>query len=381
MISRRQIMLTQERFATISGPITSFNTRRAAPLKECLVNIKPVQSGSGDPSLDNVRPITGWTGMQIHRTGVNLLSGDDLHTVLAKTYTFTVTDTEDGRRIGFTAAQASSYFRISSRDMHFKENTQYTLIAKDYRSTSGSQNIKIFYTNGTNEYLWSANSTTTIHRKVSAANKTISYIGGSNAGGTTRLYIDTFGIFEGVVALDDYAAYQGTIVPITFPATPGTVYSGTLDVLSGILTVDAIKYVFDGSESWSTGSTNHRHFIHKIGSYGYVDGSKSADNLCNIYPFVSITSSNDVVGVRVLNSTARNGAYVYVRPSGYNDLTVTQFKAFLAQLNTDGTPLEVLAYIANPITYQLDPVTLTTLKGQNNLWVDIGDISATYRVN
>ena len=88
-----------------------------------------------------------------------------------------------------------------------------------------------------------------------------------------------------------------------------------------------------------------------------------------------------MIGVRALNSSARNGAYIYVRPSGYNDLTVTQFKAFLAQLNTDGTPLEVLAYIANPITYQLDPVTLTTLKGQNNLWVDIGDISATYRVN
>ena len=33
----------------------------AKPLKACTVKITPVQSGSGDPSPDNIRPISGWT--------------------------------------------------------------------------------------------------------------------------------------------------------------------------------------------------------------------------------------------------------------------------------------------------------------------------------
>jgi hypothetical protein len=35
------------------------------PVKSLTVNIEPVQSGSGDPSPDNIRPITGWTGVNV----------------------------------------------------------------------------------------------------------------------------------------------------------------------------------------------------------------------------------------------------------------------------------------------------------------------------
>ena len=37
----------------------------AAPLKECKIHFNPVQEGSGDPSPDNVRPISGWNNIQI----------------------------------------------------------------------------------------------------------------------------------------------------------------------------------------------------------------------------------------------------------------------------------------------------------------------------
>lgn len=36
-----------------------------APVKSLAVNIEPVQAGSGDPSPDNVRPISGWTALNI----------------------------------------------------------------------------------------------------------------------------------------------------------------------------------------------------------------------------------------------------------------------------------------------------------------------------
>ena len=51
---------------TASGAIASFNDGANAPVVDLTVSIEPVQSGSGDPSPDNVRPISGWTGANIH---------------------------------------------------------------------------------------------------------------------------------------------------------------------------------------------------------------------------------------------------------------------------------------------------------------------------
>ena len=62
-------------FATdmASGSIASFpDGADSIPMKDVLVHIEPVQAGSGDPSPENVRPITGWTGAKVTRTGKNL---------------------------------------------------------------------------------------------------------------------------------------------------------------------------------------------------------------------------------------------------------------------------------------------------------------------
>ena len=57
---------------TASGAVVSFaDGADDIPLKSCVVAIEPVQSGSGDPSPDNVRPISGWTGAQVSHSGAD----------------------------------------------------------------------------------------------------------------------------------------------------------------------------------------------------------------------------------------------------------------------------------------------------------------------
>jgi hypothetical protein len=51
---------------TASGAIATFDTSLALPLQDCTIDINAVQEGSGTPSPDNVRPITGFTGANIH---------------------------------------------------------------------------------------------------------------------------------------------------------------------------------------------------------------------------------------------------------------------------------------------------------------------------
>ena len=38
-----------------------------------VVSLEPKQAGSGDPSPENVRPITGWDNVRVHQRGLNLL--------------------------------------------------------------------------------------------------------------------------------------------------------------------------------------------------------------------------------------------------------------------------------------------------------------------
>ena len=60
--------------ANITDGVASFYTNFIDTVKKLLVDIEMQQSGSGDPSPDNVRPISGWTGVTVVRAGENLIS-------------------------------------------------------------------------------------------------------------------------------------------------------------------------------------------------------------------------------------------------------------------------------------------------------------------
>lgn len=49
-----------------SGDLVSFIDGADAPFADFIVNIVGYQSGTGDPSPTNIRPISGWTGCVIN---------------------------------------------------------------------------------------------------------------------------------------------------------------------------------------------------------------------------------------------------------------------------------------------------------------------------
>ena len=68
---------------TISGGIASFRSAARVPIESLKCHFLPVQEGSGDPSPENVRPISGWNNINIYKTGKNLL---DTSTHTSKTH-------------------------------------------------------------------------------------------------------------------------------------------------------------------------------------------------------------------------------------------------------------------------------------------------------
>ena len=54
----------------IGNPLT-FQTDLARPLKSLLIPFTPVQSGTGDPSPQNIRPIVPWNGLKVYHSGAD----------------------------------------------------------------------------------------------------------------------------------------------------------------------------------------------------------------------------------------------------------------------------------------------------------------------
>lgn len=70
---RRKIIANSPHLKSVSGAMATFSDGEDLPLNSLNVNIEPVQSGSGDPSPDNVRPISGWSAVNVTLSGVNKL--------------------------------------------------------------------------------------------------------------------------------------------------------------------------------------------------------------------------------------------------------------------------------------------------------------------
>lgn len=64
---------------TVSGPEVSFSDAvDGAPVKSLVVQIEPIQEGEGTPSSTNVRPLSGWTGLNLRypKQGVENMTKD-----------------------------------------------------------------------------------------------------------------------------------------------------------------------------------------------------------------------------------------------------------------------------------------------------------------
>lgn len=222
---RRRVLMAQPHKERKTGGIVSFKTHVPQVLPVS-VDLLPVQVGTGDPSPENVRPISGWTGTNIGHAGKNLLGGIVLADAVVSSMP-SATIYPDVKYVSF-AENATTQHVINGYGasdpkvfgFKFKENTQYTFIMTCSKNTSANTNLCVAYTDGTNDYLPSVTEYGVKQTKVlvSAEGKTIRALYKRNAGGTTHLYYEESGIFEGVLTEQDFEEWAGIVYHVTFPA-------------------------------------------------------------------------------------------------------------------------------------------------------------------
>ena len=64
--------------AQATGNPLTFQTDLARPLKSLLIPFTPKQSGSGDPSPQNIRPIVAWDGVKVFGGGKNIFPTENI---------------------------------------------------------------------------------------------------------------------------------------------------------------------------------------------------------------------------------------------------------------------------------------------------------------
>lgn len=164
------------------------------------------------------------------------------------------------------------------------------------------------------------------------------------------------------------ASYDPSADPALTIALGQTVYGGTLDVTAGKLTVDraivdlgTLTWLYDQITfpSWAFFYTSDLGNVRKIGW----------DNLvCSNYPLTSSMYAR--YEDFVMNGTGYRGTRsVNIRDSRYTD--VASFKEAMSGV-------QLVYELATPLEITLDPATLSTLKGTNNVWSDGGDVTLEY---
>ena len=229
-------------FATdiATGSIASFpDGADNIPMKNVVVHIEPVQAGSGDPSPDNVRPITGWTGAKVTRTGKNLLNP----TLASGTYTrngITWTLNNDGSVAASGTATASSYLWLYGSSSNPGPSWMYKLAGKTVTASSGNGHfIQSGY--ASIQVILYGSPTLVIREETATIPSDLS----PYTGFAIVLFVNTNNTVDATVypqlelgsTATDYEPYSGQTYDITFPTEVGTVYGGLLDVTSGVLTV------------------------------------------------------------------------------------------------------------------------------------------------
>jgi hypothetical protein len=199
--------------ATASGAIASFSDgAEDVPMTSCVVDIEPVQSGSGDPSPSNVRPISGWSEVKVTKAGKNLI---DSSFCTNRTQNGIKTVRNNDGSITITGTASSSLRFWNSNDtlnLTLKPGT-YTLSPNLRLTKTGGYNINTF----------------TLTEETTYKNIVFLLTNG-------QAYNETF--YPQLEYGSTATAYEPYVSPTEYPISLGqTVYGGTLDVVSGVLTV------------------------------------------------------------------------------------------------------------------------------------------------
>ena len=350
---------------TASGAIASFSDGSDMDVDELIVDIEPIQSGSGDPSPTNVRPISGWDSVDVNVVGKNLLDSSNAvpnlpRNVVGAGIDEVVVTTRYAHSIPYKNDVALMVSARSDDLTKFNYIVVYGYNNDKFVSSYGGRNIA---------------NTTTVYTIPIPANQYEKIIVVYGADSTTQVGTDISGDIQlelGSTATT-YEAYNGNTTTVDLGQT---VYGGTLNVTTGVLTIDRAM-VDLGTLTWNHHATYTQMWSASVSLADFPTGAFNNQGLCSCYTVQTAGSLAPILaneGIYISPLSWSSGKMVVINDSSLESLSASEVQAKLSGQ-------KLLYYMTTPTTVTLTPTQVNSLLGQNNVWADSGDVEVTYKAN
>ena len=324
------------------------------------IQIESGSSATAYAPYENICPISGHTSAVVTRTGVNIWDEE---------WEAGSIDNSTGQNInlGTDRIRSKNYIPV-------KPNTSYCFVAMN---TSIAQ---FLYFYDTNKGFLSIDGNVTRPSYVFTTPANCYYIRfrtGNNYGTTYNHDIS----INHPSTDTQYHAYQGQTVTIDLD---GTRYGGTVNVLTGEMTVDRAIITLNGSQStslsptWLPSETSIAFgYAYSLTNNAFVGSTKTDPRLlCDCLPtetYDNIYAKSVDVGVAMY----QNDSYGLILRLNHPELNT---KALLNAWLEDN-PITVVYPLATPLTLTLTAQQMSTLLGQNAVWASTGDVALGYRAD
>ena len=340
---------------TTPAGIATFSTDMVSKLKSARFNFLPVQAGSGDPSPTNVRAISGWTGLNVYKTGKNLLPSTlPANKIYGTLNGDTITSAGSAIIFAIPCSQNTNY--CCSQDTNNKKNWGIAFSNKlpevgDTVSGKGNMTYRSIFNveSESYAYLLVGIPNISVFTDIQSNNSMI------EVGNTNTAYAPTADLIT---------------IPIDWTTEAGTIYGGYVDIVRGV--VVATMAIFDlattvtNVQTFSTIKAWYSNSLSTLGIAEIASGDASFVGYCDTYSFMSYgTMVNNYTGNNAISVRSDNNRKaIYILTDRTDEVAPTG---------------HAILQLATPITYTIDPVTLKSLRGINNVWSSAnGNATITY---
>lgn len=379
-----------------SGEMASFISPNVSKITSFKVHFSPRQEGSGDPSPENVREITGWNGVEGYKCGKNMahifgygavnISDTDVnkyHTTnsYGTTISTTIYENPDTPLIIEQSQAPNSTIKNTFQNGYVVIGVDNLIFEKRYNVSFkvsnitnnllniGLDTIQLIVPTGTSKGVSEIIGDTVIFKNILFSQNTKIP---QRQGFEIRICGLSFTLSEFMVTAVDnedytYEPFQGTTTSIDWTNNVGNIYGGYVDLITGELVQSYYCYQMTGQETFNNSGSNWvTTYIPTTG----MQAKQPANGFCSHYPYSPYTK--DKIGVmyneRTITFDQRIGDATY-------------WENFCTEQYNNGTPVTLVYEIKTPfIVATLSPAQLSTLKCQNNFWSNADYVEIEYEL-
>lgn len=325
---------------------------------------EPVQKGSGEPSPDNIRPISGRDAVSVERCGENLPNPKKNRYNTYTPYGLTIT------YLGDNLVHLEGTYQENGGSFAILDSNQNLLAGRGLKITG-------FTVEGTKQK-YSLYGLRTKNETVIAMSA--QFTKGDAIDMTVAVVV------SGTTPPTEYTPYRGDTLALTLPST---VYGGTVDAVTGEGQETWKLVTLDGTEKWSTWGLNANNpaatgfYTYDINDYDRIN----VKGICSHLP----ATAKDVLGGRNVGigfaTVGMSYYFMYCVPNSLlPDISagheVASLKAYLAAQYAAGTPVQIAYKLAEPVPFTATGAQpISSLSGVNTLMTDADSVTVTGRAD